>query len=336
VKARQRGSSVFGTVAQPSPAASSSTVSVREAGTGGATPPQPAGGDACATPSESGSSLVRRGFTLIELLVVIAIVAILAAMLLPALARAKLHARNVQCVNNLKQIQLGATMYQHDNNDYLIPNAPQGLTYAGVPESQLGWCPVDIQFVEDWSARPGNTNVQGFLTNSLIAPYVANTMGSLKCPCDTLQNPAIGPRLRSYSMNGHMGLEYVFGNPYDFGYAIYWKASDMTCPGPANLLDFADENPESINDGFLQLDSRPDAGFPDIPAAYHGHACGFSYADGHAAIHKWLTSALLGHANGMAMTVLEPPSKVTQHNAPAPANNADWMWVRLHSSCLIQ
>jgi prepilin-type N-terminal cleavage/methylation domain-containing protein len=278
----------------------------------------------------------RRAFTLIELLVVIAIIAILAAMLLPALARAKLHARNVQCVNNLKQIQLGATMYQHDNNDYLIPNAPQGLTYAGVPESQLGWCPVDIQFVEDWSARPGNTNIQGFLTNSLMAPYVANTMGSFKCPCDTLQNPAIGPRLRSYSMNGHMGLEYVFGNPYDFGYAIYWKASDMTCPGPANLLDFADENPESINDGFLQLDSRPDAGFPDIPAAYHGHACGFSYADGHAAIHKWLTSALLGHANGMALTVLEPPSKVTQHNAPAPANNADWLWVRLHSSCLIQ
>jgi len=276
--------------------------------------------------------IVRRGFTLIELLVVIAIIAILAAMLLPALARAKLKARNIQCVNNLKQIQLGATMYQHDNNDYLIPNAPIGITLSTDPGAVAGWCPKE--YPEDWTGNPDNTNVQEFLTNSLMAPYVANTMGSFKCPCDTLQNPVVGPRLRSYSMNGHMGTEYIRGNPYDPGYLVYWKGSDMTCPGPADLLDFVDENPESINDGFLQMDSKANGGFPDIPAAYHGLACGFSYGDGHAAIHKWLTSALIIQASGSAP--LEPPSKVIQHFAPAAANNVDWLWLRLHSSCLIQ
>src|ERR1035437_5441822 len=80
-------------------------------------------------------SFRHRGFTLIELLVVIAIIAILAALLLPALARAKLKAQCIQCVSNLKQLQLGAALYQNDNNDYLIPNAP-----VGAPTNHE-WCP---------------------------------------------------------------------------------------------------------------------------------------------------------------------------------------------------
>ena len=260
----------------------------------------------------------RRGFTLIELLVVIAIVAILAAILLPALARAKLKARGVQCVNNLKQLQLAASMYQHDNNDYLVPNAPAGTT--------LGWIP---GAGEDWSANPGNTNYQYFLRYSLIGPYVVNTMGSFKCPCDTLFNPAVGPRMRSYSMNGYMGG--VQNATYYPGYTSYIKAADMTCPVPADLYDFADENPESINDGFLEVNPTPGGGWPDIPAAYHGHVCGFGFADGHSAIHKWITSALINHASGTAP--LDPPSMVVEHYALGDMNNVDWAWYQLRDTC---
>jgi prepilin-type N-terminal cleavage/methylation domain-containing protein len=263
------------------------------------------------------------GFTLIELLVVIAIIAILAAMLLPALARAKLESNRTLCLNNLKQLELGAQLYKHDNGDYLIPNAPAGYTANDT------WCPAGS---ENWTgAAPAvdvNTNVSLYL-KCLMAPYVLNQIGVYKCPCDTLVAKD-GPRLRSYSMQSSMGTVYI-GDLYNPGFRIYTKGSDMICPSPSGLFDFLDENPESINDGFLQVDSAPNGGWPDIPAAYMGHACGFSYADGHALVHPWQTTALTGPAQGT--TCLDPPYETTAENAPGGANNSDWVWFQSQATC---
>lgn len=267
----------------------------------------------------------RNGFTLIELLVVIAIIAILAAMLLPALAKAKEASRKSKCLNNLHQLAVGWWMYSGDNKDYMVPNAP-----ASEPANE-SWCGGGI---EDWKNADANTNRQYYKT-CLMAPYIANGIDVYKCPDDLVPSQN-GPRIRSYSMQSQMGCAYdknlveTGAAAYNKGWIAYSKVGELggRLP-PTYAIVFLEENMASLNDGFLQVnDNGQDGYWPDIPGSYHTWDCGMSFADGHAEMHKWLTTALHipivsgkgWNSGGAAPIVIGGPQ------------NADYIWWVQHTA----
>jgi prepilin-type N-terminal cleavage/methylation domain-containing protein/prepilin-type processing-associated H-X9-DG protein len=231
---------------------------------------------------------VRGGFTLLELLLVIAIIAILAALLLPALTKAKTKTQGVYCLNNTKQILLAWHLYADDNSGRLVYNSdgPQAGREASHPSWVGGW-------LSNASSTPDNTNID-FLIHpnaakgnygALLGPYVPSYK-AFKCPADLSKDPGSGlPRVRSISMNCYLGDGIRSYNP-STKYPFCLKTGDIKVP--VNMFVVLDEREDSINDGSYA--TNPDVVFQllDYPASYHGGAGAFSFADGHSEIHKWL------------------------------------------------
>ena len=237
----------------------------------------------------------RGAFTLIELLVVIAIIGILAGLLLPVLARAKVRAQAVKCMSNGRQLMLAWIQYAHDCDDHIVNNFGSVETLATIAnQTYENW----VNDVEDWSINPQVFDLTG-IQKAAFFKYVGNA-GVYKCPADRylsgLQIAAgFGARPRSYSMNGYFGpynpTWTSTANNFYTGYAQFLRLSST--PNPANLFVTLDEHPDSINDGYFDDNANPVASqwasqnWNDLPASYHDGACGFSFADGHSEIHKW-------------------------------------------------
>jgi prepilin-type N-terminal cleavage/methylation domain-containing protein/prepilin-type processing-associated H-X9-DG protein len=223
------------------------------------------------------------GFTLIELLVVIAIIAILAAMLLPALSRAKQKGMGIACLNNTKQLTLGWLMFP-DENDNKLMDANAWMDKA----CDMTW------------GNPANTSVGLLLTNTAQISQYVKSAKVFKCPADKYDDPATGERVRSYSMNGVLGghTPTVQGKAPDGG-TFYGsggagdclRPSDLLHPGPPNVFVMLDEHPDSINDALFAFDPGYPVGqekWRDLPASFHNKTGSFSFADGHSEIHKWV------------------------------------------------
>ena len=260
-----------------------------------------------------------RGFTLIELLVVIAIIAILAAILLPALAAAKIRAQVSQSLSNIKQVQLGWQMYAGEFNDFMVPNAP--LTAAS---SANTWCGTQG---EDWHKSAANTN-WGYYNQSLMGPYMTGQVGVYSCPGDNIPSDN-GPRIRTYSMNGQMGMEDPTARnntlAWNKNFRVFQRITELVGLSPADAFVFCDENMYSLNDGYLQIDCTVPQ-WPDVPAAYLQGRNEFSFADGHSEVRKWQTSALKAVPYRYDVTGTDAAA------IPGGKNNADWIWFTQHAT----
>jgi prepilin-type N-terminal cleavage/methylation domain-containing protein len=312
----------------------------------------------CAAPWKKHDSPPHNGFTLIELLVVIAIIAILAAMLLPALSHAKVQAQGVQCMNNGNQMGKAWTMYAGDNTDRCVNNYGVAQTGYDVQQGLYNtWCVDNMDWLAQANSQDTNTSL---LQKGLLGPYMGGSIGSYKCPADVFLSGAqvaagFSARVRSYSMNDFLGLfsdgphdadggpgtgtdnTYAGKNQFNTDWPQYLKLASI--PQPANIYVFLDEHPCSINDGYFDDgDQYPPSEYSqmswsssDTPASFHNGACGFSFSDAHSEIHKWLNQ-------GTVLPVV--PGQIIGNNyngrlyepgVGSPENFVDRIWLEGHA-----
>ncbi len=288
---------------------------------------------------------MRRAFTLIELLVVIAVIAILAALLMPVVSKAKNSAQGAMCLNCGKQLMLAMTLYTSENNDLFPPNPDDGNTVPG----------------HNWaSGQAGNGGPDEFNSDilkdpnrSLLISYLGQNADLFRCPADKRMGAYDGtnsgmfgrivPAARTFSMNqavgticpgfdagtGHSGtptlpvngpwLDETHSHRRNSPWITYGKTTQIRAPGPSMLWVLTDEDPSGLNDAAFAFGMTSPSWF-DFPGSFHNNGCGFAFADAHSETHKWLR---------------KPTMDAIQGTITDPAGLQDWNWLRDRTSANI-
>jgi prepilin-type N-terminal cleavage/methylation domain-containing protein/prepilin-type processing-associated H-X9-DG protein len=280
-------------------------------------------------------------FTLIELLVVIAIIAILAALLFPALVRAKEKGQGIACLNNHRQLANAWRMYADDNRDVLVYASTSGMdTWP----DQYAWSGAHMDFD---GANRANWDVSFDMAKRPLWDHTGKNAGLFKCPSDRSGVDVAGtwkPRVLSMSMNLYVGgfapipgidplPEGTDGHwPFAAPFRIYPKLSSFNgASSPSKIFVFLDMREDRVNWSNFMIDM---SGYPnqpelyaftsDLPGMYHNRACGFSFADGHSETHRWIdgrtTPPLV--AGGDPLSIMSTPSP----------RNPDVAWLQDHST----
>jgi prepilin-type N-terminal cleavage/methylation domain-containing protein/prepilin-type processing-associated H-X9-DG protein len=277
------------------------------------------------TPRPSVRTPDAQGFTLIELLVVIAIIAILAAMLLPALSKARQRTEAVYCINNTRQLMVAWHMYNGDNRDRIVNSFHGGEARGGAAANNPANAPWVVGWL-DWTLSTDNTNVLFLIDEkySKLARYFGKQKDLFHCRADkfahqTQKARGWSHRVRSISGNIGIGEGNAETGPWNAAYRHIKTTSDFLYPGPAETWVFCDEHPDSINDaGFFNPNAWE---WVDVPATYHGGGAGFTFADGHSEIHKWKGS-LKNNPRLQGVSLVDIGGRIA-----APAGDPDIKWM---------
>lgn len=245
-------------------------------------------------------------FTLIELLVVVAIIAILAALLLPALARAKQEGESISCLNNIKQLTLCWTMYADDFNGSLTFN--EAATYQSISNS---WIMGDAKV---------DTNTHNIEIGTLY-PY-NRSAGIYHCPADRSTVFGISTtKLRNRSISMSTGVAHY--NPMKVKHPVY-RISEILNPAPVSASVFLDEDEWSIQNGALGIEpiSTGIKDFWNLPASRHMRGCNLSFADGHAEHWRWLDNPIVAGSALIKKAFYANPGGYSS-TAPTTASDRD-------------
>jgi prepilin-type N-terminal cleavage/methylation domain-containing protein len=282
----------------------------------------------------------RSGFTLIELLVVIAIIAILAAMLLPALAKAKAKASAAVCVSNQKQLALAWTMYGSDNQDIMVNmNNVDAANIPGQTQHPWRYQPNGPGYygtsLPVFPAQPPGMDAQTFqilqmnecVKQGAFGPFMKSA-AAIHCPGDARFQRPVGGGFAYCSYSGVTGLNGQAWATHPTQQEILTKQTRLRHPGEKFL--FVEENdPRVENWGTWVFDVQGTAAnnwanskFIDSPAANHVTSSTFSYADGHAASHRWLDGPTVAYGASMNPSKYNsvPAAAQTPRDAPFIVN----------------